>query len=419
MPRSIIIPVTNVYAKGDYTAKIKIGSKGATANLILDTGSSALVVQGEDYQPAEEEHIKAPDVAQNVTAGMGGGFGPVVKTTVAMGDGPFSVSMEETTIAVTRKEMAGCFGKADGILGLAYYELSKAYELTEYLDENNVEPAVTYPWFLAEEQQDDTVREFKKFLRNYPLTRIKPYFTRLEEQGVVGNQFALLIHRSSIYQTSKQKTFDQLKRHPLNNGVFIMGHPSFHKHLYKGIFKKVKVLHNKYYNVNVKSLQVGNYKAIQAPQLAKKHKNYRTNGIVDTGASGIALPKVLFDQMISDLVKHNSEFDSILEPYRTFEGVEEGVDIGLIDLEIWPTISITLEGLDGEDVKLDLDPLNYWQVHAPKPNQASFQFVFLENWPNQCILGLPLMTAYFTIFDREVQDKGVILFAEKPDLFNS
>jgi len=197
-----------------------------------------------------------------------------------------------------------------------------------------------------------------------------------------------------------------------------MGYPKFHKHLYKGGFKKVKVLHNKYYNVNVKSLQVGESLARTAPTLEKKHKHYRTNGIVDTGASGIVLPKVLFDQMIEDLVSYNQDFDAILEPYKTFEGVEEGVHIDLVELKKWPIISFILEGHDGEDVKLDLDASNYWQTHAPKPNQASFQFVFLEKWPNQCILGLPLIASYFTIFDREVEDKGVILFAEKPDLLD-
>ena len=415
MPRSVIIPVTNVYAKGDYTAEIKIGSQGKTANLILDTGSSTLVVQGEDYQPADDEILEATVLAQNVTYGMGGWFGPVVKTKITMGDGPFSVTLDNTHIAVTRKEQQESFGLADGIIGLAYYALSKAYDLTEYLQENNIQPAVTYPWFLAEQQQDDSVREFKSFLREYPLNRITPYFTSLEQQGVVGNQFALLIHRSSIYQTSSQKSLQQLKHHPLNRGFFVMGYPKFHKHLYQGDFKKVKVLHNKYYNVHVKSIQVADCNPRTAPTLEEKHKHYRTNGIVDTGVSGIVLPKILFDQMIADLVSYDSDFDAILEPYKTFEGVEEGVDRNLVELDKWPVISFTLEGVDGEDIKLDLPASNYWQIHAPKSNQASFQFVFLEKWPNQCILGLPLIAAYFTIFDREVEDKGVILFAEKPD----
>jgi len=237
---------------------------------------------------------------------------------------------------------------------------------------------------------------------------------QLEEEGVVGKQFALLIHRSSIYQTSRERTQEQLRKHPLNNGFFVMGEPKFHKHLYRGKFKEVKVMDDKYYNVNVKSLQIGECQPREAPQLEERHKNYRSNGIVDTGASAIVVPKSLFDQMIEDFASINPEFERIQEPYKTFEGVEEGVNLEQVNLKDWPSMYFTLEGLNGEDVALELKPENYWQIHAPKPNQASFQFVFLEKWPNQCIFGLPLMTNYFTIFDRQNQENGTLLFAEKP-----
>lgn len=418
MPKSTIVPVTNVYAKGSYTAKVKIGSESSTAHLILDSGSSALVVQGEDYQPELDNDLQPTSLAQAVTYGLGGWSGPVINTSVGMGNGPFAVKLNNTSLAFTQKEKQGCFGDADGIMGLAYYELSKAYDLTEYLQEHDVEPTHTYPWYLAQSEHDDSIKELKSLFKKYPKIQLTPYFSQLEQQGVVGNQFALLVHRSSIYQTSSKKNLKQLKRHPLNMGLFVMGEPRFQKHLYRGGFKEVKVLDNKYYNVNVKSLRVGNNHAHDAPQLAEKHKHYKTNGIIDTGASAIVLPKTLFDQMIIDLVNVNPEFDAILEPYKTFEGVEEGVDLALLDLEKWPSIYLILEGLKSEDVELELKPQNYWQIHAPQPNQASFQFVFLESWPNQCILGLPLIASYFTIFDRQKEDKGIVLFAEKPKRLN-
>ncbi len=414
MPRSVIIPVTNVYARGAYTAQIDIGSEGTTANLVLDTGSSALVVQGEDYQPADDQSLSPTCFAQVVTYGIGGWFGPVIKTQVAMGDGPFSVNMADIHIAVTRKEQENSFAQADGIMGLAYHELNRAYDMTDYLVEYQIEPSSTYPWFLAPEQQDDSIREFRSFLKQYPKSYLTPYFCELENQGVVGDQFALLIHRSSIYQTSSKKTTQQLRRHPFNMGLFVMGEPRFHQHLYRGGFKTVKVLDNKYYNVHVFSMRVGSCEPKEAPLLEEKDLNHRTNGIIDTGASVMVLPKSLFDLMIDDLLQINPAFDEVLEPYRTFEGVEEGVDLSLLNLSDWPSIYFTLEGADGEAVELEMKPENYWQVHAPEPNQASFQFVFLEHWPNQCIFGLPLIASYFTIFDRQQHDKGVVLFAEKP-----
>jgi hypothetical protein len=415
MPKSVIIPITNVYAKGTYTAKVKIGSQTTRVNLILDTGSSALVVQGEDYDPAEDERLESTTYAQNVTYGMGGWFGPVVKTRVMMGKGVFSVDIGGVHVAVTRKEQQQSFARSDGIMGLAYHELNRAYDLTDYLVSHAIEPVKTYPWYLAQDEQDDTVREFKSFLRQYPKSYLTPYFCQLEEQGVVGDQFAFLILRSSIYQTAQQRSLEELEHHPLNRGFFVMGKPRTHGNLFKGHFKKVRVLDDKYYNVHVKSMRVGDAAPILAPELAPEDMNHRTNGIVDTGASAIVLPKVMFDQMISDLVSHHADFARILEPYTTFEGVEEGIDLSWLDLSQWPNIYFVLEGLDGEDVELKLEPGNYWQAHAPAPNQASFQFVFLEHWPNQSILGLPLMTDYYTVFDRQEREKGVIMFAEKPD----
>lgn len=101
----------------------------------------------------------------------------------------------------------------------------------------------------------------------------------------MGNQFAFIIHRSSIYQTDSVKTSAELKQHPLNNGFFILGNPVLHKCLYQGEIKRLKVLDDKYYNVNLLSLQVGGYAPITAPPLAEKDvKCYISNAIIDRGA---------------------------------------------------------------------------------------------------------------------------------------
>ncbi|WP_154222682.1 pepsin-like aspartic protease [Marinicella rhabdoformis] len=414
MPHSVIIPITNVFANGGYTAQVKVGSEGATANLVLDTGSSSLVVQGEDYQPGDDKHLVSTSFAQDVTYGLGGWYGPVVQTTVTMGHGPFSVESDGMYVAVTKKEQQKSFADADGIMGLAYHELNRAYDLTDYLVANDVTPAKTFPWVLAHDEQDDTVREFKTFLKQFPKSYLTPYFTHLEEQGVVGDQFAFLLHRSSIYQTNSKKTAAQLNRHPLNRGFFVMGKPRLHGHLFQGKFKKVKVLDDKYYNVNVRSMRVGDGEPMVAPQLDEKDLNHRTNGIVDSGCTFIILPRSMFSFMVNEMLAINPNFKAVLDPYETFAGVEVGVDMSLIDLKHWPSIFFELDGLDGEAVTLELKSSDYWQVHAPEPNQASFQFAVLEGWPNQCILGLPLIASYFTVFDRQERENGVILFADKP-----
>ena len=53
------IPITNVYMGGDYTGTIAVGSEGKTANVILDTGSSTLALDGKFYDPEQD-----PDAAK-------------------------------------------------------------------------------------------------------------------------------------------------------------------------------------------------------------------------------------------------------------------------------------------------------------------------------------------------------------------
>ena len=414
MPHSVIVPITNVYAKGDYTAEVEIGSEKRTANLILDTGSSTLVVQGEDYDPHKDEHLQPTEYAQDIIYGMGGWYGPVVKTFVNMGKGLFQASLPDAHIAVTRKEMKGCFAQADGLFGLAYRELNRAYDLTEYLKENEVHPAHTFPWHLEADEQDDTVKEFKTFLRNYPSKELTPYFTQLEDEGVVANQFAFIIHRSSIYQTTSQKTTQELKRHPLNNGLFVLGKPKLHTSLFEGRFKEIKVLDDKYYNVNLFTMQVGDQAPVTAPQLAPEHqKGYVSNAIIDSGASGIMFPKALFEGLFAGLIAHNPKFESILAPYKVFEGKEVGIDMDLVNFDEWPPIHLTFEGFDGETETLTMTPDTYWQTHAPEPNQISFQIIYMPSWPNQSVLGLPFMNNFYTVFDRDERENGAVLFAEK------
>lgn len=168
MTRSVLIPITNVYAKGDYAAEVHIGSQKQRANPILDTGSSTMVVQQEDYDPSQDKALQATEHAQNIIYGMGGWYGPVIKTQVSMGSGDFPAELADAYIAVTRKEQANSFGLADGILGLAYHESNCGYNLHSYLQDNQNNPAKTYPWCLASEQADDYVRDFQKFRINSP-----------------------------------------------------------------------------------------------------------------------------------------------------------------------------------------------------------------------------------------------------------
>jgi len=51
MATVVRIPITNVYAGGDYTGVILVGPAKKPMNVLLDTGSSALALDGTKYTP--------------------------------------------------------------------------------------------------------------------------------------------------------------------------------------------------------------------------------------------------------------------------------------------------------------------------------------------------------------------------------
>lgn len=412
---SIRIPVTNVYAKGGYTARLYVGAQHHPVNLILDTGSSALVVHDDSYQPGQDSHLTGTTLVQDVQYGKGGWYGPVVQTSIRAGLPGHHVALDGVSIALTSQTQVASFLNADGILGLAYTPLDNAYDLTEFLTTENVNPRETYPYVMQHAEQG--VSHYSHFLRKYPKTRLAPYFTQLEESGAVANQFALLTHRSSIYHTKTHQPVEKLLAHHLNHGLFVLGDPLLHRDLYTQPVKTLAVLHDKYYNVNVLSIRVGDGEPITGPVLDDKHvESYCTNGIVDSGASAIVLPQAIFEEVKRQLIAYNADFAPLLAHYEAFTGEEVGIDAASLDLSQWPAIHITCQGSSDEVITLTLTPDTYWQVHAPAPGKATFKFCHLPGWPNQIILGLPLLNNYYTIFDRSAGDTGEIHFATKVDI---
>lgn len=411
MSRSIILPITNVYAKGGFTIEVQLGSSKQTANLILDTGSSTLVVQHESYQPSNDLQMQPTVFCQDVMYGIGGWYGAVIKTKISIGNTRSNIELPDVHLAVTTQDMSGSFAEANGFIGLAYHQLNKAYDITSYLNTEDILPPFTYPWHI---QQNSTIKDFSTFLRGFPEQDIVPYFTQLEEKLIVANQFAFVIHRSSIYQTDKQKTLDELKQHPLNTGLFVMGNPEIHTHLSTEHQQQVKVVHDRYYNVELHSVQVADHKALPAAPLLKKHlKAYVSNAIVDSGASMLVLPEILFHQVTAQLIEYNPKFESVLATYQDYLGKEVGIPIDEVDLGEWPNLTFSMLGVNQQLVELVMTPHTYWQTHAPAPNQISFQITFLPNWPNQTILGLPFLNNFYTIFNRKDSENGLITFKQK------
>ena len=71
------VPITNVHMGGDYTGRILVGPGKQPMNVILDTGSSALALDGTKYTPRLSDGDQSTDLAQTDSYGDGKRLGPV------------------------------------------------------------------------------------------------------------------------------------------------------------------------------------------------------------------------------------------------------------------------------------------------------------------------------------------------------
>ena len=431
-PRTLKLPITNVYALGDYTVRLHLGSEQSPVNLLLDTGSSPLVVKHGTYVPKNDKQLKATAIAQEVTYGIGGWNGPMVNTLISIGDKD-PITLESSHIAlVSGTEQAKTFGNADGMLGLAYHHLNKGFNLAGYFQQKNVSPALTYPWPFNPSSQAQSIdpevdstdlKGFKSFLWRYPEHDITPYFTELEQHKLTANKFAFYSKRSSIHIADNGNSdTEQLLQDPLNQGFLILGGGEEHIELYQGEFSSIRVENDVYYNVVLTSVQVGDKKPIIALPLAEKDKSaYFTNAIIDTGAGGIVLTADIYQQMVTDLIAINPGFEALITPFQDINAQQTGIDASLLNLEQWPEIKFNFvksckTGDDGTVIKtttqLVCQPDTYWQINAPKQGKACFKILSqLPQWPNQSIIGLPLINNYHVVFDRLEHKTCAIKFA--------
>jgi hypothetical protein len=396
---TVRVPITNVYGGGDYTAQIEIGSKKTIANVIMDTGSSTLAVTPQVYDPKTDADVRATALAQDVIYGTGGWTGPVVETALSMGAGEQTVSLD-TYIAIADDQEAHNFGAAGGIMGLAYNQLNEAYNLASYLEEQGVNPAVTYPWPLRVRGSRAALEQLATFLRRTPQEDLPPYFTALEAKGVEKNVFAFYTLRSVPSMRLPDPASD-----PLNNGFFILGGGEEEADLFTGEFASVEVVDDVWYNTELLAVQVGDAEEVKVGPLPSQYgKTMLSNSIIDSGTNSLVLAADVFNAVVSSLQALDRVF---IEQIET--AMREGIAADQLQLGKWPNITFTLKGEDGRPVSLTCAPSTYWQVDAPQAGQALFM-ISGSQLP-QSILGLPLMNNYYTVFDRTQNPYGAIRFA--------
>lgn len=469
--KCITLPLTNVFAKGDYTATLYIGSEQTPINLIIDTGSSTLVlepdsIKANSYNPHNDTSLTTTAVVQEVNYGIGGWAGALVHSQVHFFAHDEHIDchtldqshqkIADVSLALVEAENANTFGDADGILGMAFHHLNKSFDLSGYFAQEKITPALSFPWpFSINTSRTntqvtppdfDSLRSFKTFLWQYPEHDVKPFFTQLASQHLVDNKFAFYAKRSSVHVSNgsidlinaDKIALETIATDPLNQGKLILGGDEQQTNLYQGPFSTIKVLHDVYYNVELQSVQVGDNEPIIAEPLATKDVDtYFTNAIVDTGASLTVLTYSLYQQVIKQLSEVNPKFAELLTPFADIKAQYQGIDANLVNLAEWPEIKFTFTGIkdaaengiksgaedDGENsensensnaVTLTCPPECYWQINTPAKGKACFKLLSqLPQWPNQTLIGLPLITNYYTIFDRSVDKTGVIKFAKR------
>lgn len=403
------LPTSNLYANGDYTVTLLFGSAAKPLRLILDTGSSSLAIHSTDYSPDTDQHMQPTTLVQEVLYGMGGWAGPVIQTSVQL-HAATPLSIQQNYVAITC-EGAPPFAKADGILGLAYNKLNRVSDVSHYLNAQQPPSANSYPWPFS--SAGHSLSTIQKMLQNYPKHNLTPWFTNLEQHGIIANCFAIYCRRSSTHFGLPDA--DACANDPLNSGWFVLGGGAEHTDLYQGEFQTIAVKHDIYYNIQLLAVQVAGCAPISCVSNESRDcaiSSDGANGFVDTGASVILLPQDIYQRLLADIGSIKPELVPIIEQIPVFNGQEQGLPAELIDIEQWPDILFHFAGDNDDTVVLSCPAQDYWQVNAPQHGLSSFKIIpQLAHFASQYIIGLPLLCNYYTVFDRAIHRNGVIRVA--------
>ncbi len=377
MASVVRVPITNVFMGGDYTGRILVGPEKVPMNVILDTGSSALAVDGKKYKPDLTSGDKSTSQAQTDSYGDGSTWtGAVIHTTISMGEGASSAVLPGGNLSVAYSASADMFQSADGILGLAYAALDDAFTMPKDTWKNQY----TSTQVRAGKQGD-----------------LVPYLTQLTSAGVTSDIISFLTRRSFIHVGGGDAN------DPLNQGWMIVGGGVESTDLYTGSFQTVKVVSDDWYSTNLKAVIVGSGDPVVARMQGPK--GMPSNSIVDSGTNSLNISPQMLKAIVS---KFSPPQQALLN-----KAIPKGELVSAADLKLadWPTLTFVLEG-DAGDVSLKVAPSDYWQVNTQEVGSAAIAITVGD--PGLAILGLPLMNGYFTIFDGEADaGKGAIRFASR------
>jgi len=132
MARMVRIPTTNWIARNLLTPQVSAGSGATLINVLLDTGSSMVAVDGARYDALADPHASTTRLPQTERFQTQPLWAVVVRTTVglAANDTVLVNGRPNTSLAVIYDTSPGQFSWVDGVLGLAYPALNTAHHAT-------------------------------------------------------------------------------------------------------------------------------------------------------------------------------------------------------------------------------------------------------------------------------------------------
>lgn len=400
------LPISLAWAKGAYTVPIAFGSGRQVAHLILDTGSSTLVVLPHAYDPGDDDHLAGTAWAQEVRYGQGAWAGPVVRTRLALGHGAHTCEVDAAEVSLI-EAAAQDFRDADGIFGLAYAGLDTAHDMQAVLAERGADPALTWPWPFAAEDGD--LDGFGALLCQQPRVTMQPLFSQMAQQGRVHDRFGLWVQRALVHVCEDGAEPAALDADPRNRGLMVLGGGADAAAGHRGRFQDVRIVHDLYYNANLLAVQVGDRPRIAVPPLDPQYADRAaSNAIFDTGSSFLVLEAITHAAVMAELAAQDPRLQALAEAFWTrFRTDQHGIPNAQVDALDWPTLTFFLEGEAGDEVALECPPEHYWPRNALFAGEAFFLLMpQLPGWPNQSILGLPLMAGHYCLFDRSA-DEGL------------
>ncbi len=411
MSRSIELATTLAYAKGGYSVTAQLGRPAQVANLMLDTGSSALAVLPRAYAPDSDDARQPTALAQLVSYGQGSWAGPVLRGRLAFGNGAHACAIDDAQFALIQSD-ADQFYDADGIFGLAYSGLDTAHDCTALLRERGIEPPLTWPWPF-DTGDGAQLAAFRQSLLQQPARVLTPCFDALEEEGVLRNLFALQIGRALVHVAESGASLAQLAADPCNGGLLVLGGGAHCRHLYDGPLQGIRIVHDLYYNAELIAVVVGDAARIAAPPLqASDVARSASNAIFDTGSSFIVLQQSIYAAVLEAFAQHDARLPALVTQFGQALAAGEGLPNSAIDPADWPPLHFIVAGSAQREVRLTCASEHYWQRNAFHAGQSYFMLLSqLPGWPDQSVLGLPLLAGRYCVFDRRVAGNGVLQVA--------